>query len=142
MDVSSATTLQAIHRRCRWVIAVPVTCRAFMGIISDYWQNTFTHAGSTRQRLDSPCAAAVSASTIRGGSRDYSSSPTNATRREVRHNAKRVLATASAKCTCGAYSFPFLFYGNTSHSTSFFSSPDGAYLNFANINHRVHRGRF
>ncbi len=65
MDVSSATTLQAIHRRCRWVIAGTITCRAFMGIISDYWQNTLTHASSTRQRLDSSRTTAMGASAIR-----------------------------------------------------------------------------
>jgi len=48
LNVSSATTLQAIHRRCRWVIAGTLTCWAFICIISDYWQSTLTHASSTR----------------------------------------------------------------------------------------------
>jgi len=36
-----------------------------MGIIIDYWQHTLTHTSSTRQRLDSSCAAAMGASAIR-----------------------------------------------------------------------------
>src|SRR3989339_908360 len=62
LNVSSATALQAIHRRCGWVIAIPITCRAFMGILCSNRQNAFTHACSACQCLDGSCAAAVGAS--------------------------------------------------------------------------------
>jgi len=96
------------------IIAGTTAHRAYTGILCNNRQNAFTHTCSACQCLDSSCAAAVGTATIRRGSRDYSSSPTNATRRKVWHNAKRVIPAAPAKCAGDANQFPSL--GNTRHS--------------------------
>ncbi|HHT9124155.1 MAG TPA: hypothetical protein ACFYEF_14930 [Candidatus Wunengus sp. YC63] len=96
------------------IIAGTTAHRAYTGILCSNRQNAFTHTCSACQCLDSSCAAAVGTSSIGRQCIDNAFTLTNTTFREVRHNAKRVIPAATAKCAGDANQFPFP--GNTRHS--------------------------